>query len=273
VDDVGAHRDAPGTGDTHDAMLPDSRDIVAATGRRLARLWLPWTALPRPLPREDRLRSGVIVAWRLFAVVALATVIYPLDRLIGPISIPAYSAGYSPGMDFGGFYTGATIAWRADYEHLGDIQTQRRVQAEIQRRERSGWKWFNPLPHPPVLSLFTAPLAAMRLRAAYLTWVILSFLAAALAAYLLARTLAPAVPLATTLILLSYEPLWHLLWWGQVDALVLLPVAAGGVLLLRARSRRDDVAGGFLMGALALIPQYAIVPFLALAKWRAAAGC
>ena len=33
--------------------------------------------------------------------------------------------GYSPGMDFGGFYTGATIAWRADYEHLGDIETQK----------------------------------------------------------------------------------------------------------------------------------------------------
>jgi hypothetical protein len=235
--------------------------------------WLaPWRVLPSKHSSDDRLRSGVILAWRLFAIVALATVVYPLDRLVGPISIPSHSAGYSPGMDFGGFYTGATIAWRGDFAHLGDLATQKRVQREIQRREGSGWKWFNPLPHPPILSLFTAPLASLRLRPAYWVWVVASFVAAAVAAYLLARTLAPPVALATTVILLSYEPLWHLLWWGQVDAFVLLPFAAGCVLLLRSRSRRDDLAGGLLLGCLALLPQYAIVPFLALAvarRWAA----
>jgi hypothetical protein len=247
-------------------------DVVGGLLGRVARLFTPWVAFPRPLSREDRVRAGVILTWRVFAIVAVLTVIYPLDRLVGPISIPSHSRGYSPGMDFGGFYTGATIAWRADYEHLGDIATQRRVQREIQRRERTGWKWFNPLPHPPILSLITAPMASLRLRTAYWLWVVLSFAAAALAAYLLARTLTPPVPIATTLVLVSYEPLWHLLWWGQVDAFILLPLAAGCVLLLRARSRRDEVAGGFLMGFLALVPQYAVVPFLALAvarRWAA----
>ncbi len=244
-------------------------DLIARLGSRVRRVVMPWREYP-----GERVRPSVIALWRIYAVVALITVIYPLDRLVGPISIPAYQAGYSPGIDFGGFYTGATIAWRGDFSHLGDIQTQKRTQAEIQRREGSGWKWFNPLPHPPVLSLLTAPLAALRLRVAYWVWVTLSFAAAGIAAYILGRTLTPAVPLATTLVLLTYEPLWHLLWWGQVDAFLLLPFAGGVAMLLRAKSRRDEILAGVLMGFLALIPQYAVVPFLALAwgRRRAALG-
>ena len=248
---------------------PDDRDLLGALGARVRRVATPWREYP-----GERVRPAVVAAWRLYAVVALITVVYPLDRLIGPISIPAYSAGYSPGMDFGGFYTGATIAWNDDFSHLGDLETQRRTQAEIQGREGSGWRWFNPLPHPPILSLFTAPIAELRLRVAYWVWVTLSFAAAGVAAYTLGRTLTPAVPLATTLVFLTYEPLWHLLWWGQVDAFLLLPFVGGVALLLRARSRRDEIVAGVLMGFLALIPQYAVVPFLALAwgRRRAALG-
>jgi hypothetical protein len=244
-------------------------DLVArvlAGGRRIA---MPWREYP-----GERVRPAIVAIWRVYAVIALLTVAYPLDRLIGPVSIPAYSASYSPGADFGGFYTGATIAWRGDFSHLGDLDTQKRTQREIQKREGSGWKWFNPLPHPPVLSLMTAPLAALRLRVAYWVWVTLSFVAAGVAAYILGRALTPSVPLATTLVFFSYEPLWHLLWWGQVDAFLLLLFASGACLLLRARSRRDEIAAGALMGILALIPQYAIVPFLALlwGRRRAALG-
>lgn len=244
-------------------------DLIAQALARVQRIMMPWREYP-----GERVRPSIITIWRIYAVIALLTVAYPIDRLFGPVSIPAYSASYSPGADFGGFYTGATIAWNGDFSHLGDIDTQKRTQRAIQRREGSGWKWFNPLPHPPVLSLLTAPLATLRLRVAYWVWVTLSFAAAGIAAYLLSRTLTPAVPLATTLILLTYEPLWHLLWWGQVDTFLLLPFAAGTCLLLRARSRRDEIVAGALMGALALIPQYAIVPFLAL-LWgsrRAALG-
>lgn len=246
---------------------PRCRDHLGALGARVGRIAMPWREYP-----GERVRPGVIAVWRLYAVVALVTVVYPLDRLIGPISIPAYQAGYSPGMDFGGFYTGATIARGGDFSHLGDLETQRRTQAEIQQREGSGWRWFNPLPHPPILSLFTAPIAELRLRVAYWVWVTLSLVAAGIAAYILGRTLTPAVPLATTLVFLTYEPLWHLLWWGQVDAFLLLPFAGGVALLLRARSRRDEILAGLLMGILALIPQYAIVPFLALLwgrRWAA----
>lgn len=269
---MGVRDDEVACGDMGDrssmSEIERERDLIGAAFRRVRRVVMPWEEMPGEL-----VRAAAILGWRIFAVIALLTVVYPLDRLVGPISIPAYSASYSPGADFGGFYTGATIAWRADYSHLGDLDTQKRVQRQIQKREHSGWKWFNPLPHPPVLSLLTAPLAALRLRVAYWVWVILSFVAAALAAFLLGRTLTPAVPIATTLVLVSYEPLWHLLWWGQVDALILLPFVAGAVLLLRARSRRDEVIAGVLMGILGLLPQYAVIPFLALAwgrRWAAA---
>jgi len=112
----------------------------------------------------------------------------------------------------------------------------------------------------------------LRLRVAYWVWVTLSFIAAGIAAFILGKTLTPAVPLATTLVLLSYEPLWHLLWWGQVDAFLLLPFVGGVAVLLRAKSRRDEILAGVLMGFLALIPQYAIIPFLALLwgrRWAA----
>ncbi len=246
-----------------------SGDLIARALVRVQRIVMPWREFP-----GEWVRPTMIAIWRIYAVIALLTVAYPLDRLIGPVSIPAYSASYSPGADFGGYYTGATIAWNADYSHLGDIDTQKRTQRAIQRREHSGWKWFNPLPHPPVLSLMTAPLAALRLRVAYWVWVTLSLISAGIAAYILGRTLTPAVPLATTVILISYEPLWHLLWWGQVDAFLLLPFAAGVSLLVRATSRRDEFVAGALMGTLALIPQYAIVPFLALlwGRRRAALG-
>lgn len=254
------------------SALAKSADAVGALGRCVGRWFAPWTEVPRPRTGDDRLRAGVVLIWRLYAIVAVLMVSHALNRLVGPISIPAYLQGYAPGADFGGFYTGATIAWRDDFAHLGDIETQKRVQREIQVQNRSGWKWFNPLPHPPVLSLFTAPLAALTLRNAYWLWVTGSVVAAGTAAYLLARTLAPPVALATTVILVTYEPLWHLVWWGQVDAYVLLPFAAGCVLLLRSRSRRDDLVAGLLMGFLALIPQYAVLPFLALAvarRWAA----
>lgn len=249
------------------APTPPNPDLLGGFGVRVRRIAMPWREYP-----GERVRPAVIAAWRIYAVIAVLTVAYPIDRLFGPVSMPAYSAGYSPGIDFGGFYTGATIARSGDFSHLGDIDTQRRTQVEIQRREGSGWKWFNPLPHPPILSLLTAPISELRLRVAYWVWVTLSFIAAGIAAFILGKTLTPAVPLATTLVLLSYEPLWHLLWWGQVDAFLLLPFVGGVALLLRAKSRRDEILAGVLMGFLALIPQYAIIPFLALLwgrRWAA----
>ena len=224
-----------------------------------------------PTPPMGRARTLAVWGWRLFAVWALISAVSSVDRLIGPTSEPAFFKFHAA--DFGGFYTGATIAHRGDYKNLGNIETQKKVQVEIQWAEGTGWKWFNPLPHPPILSFFTSPLARLAIRTAYWVWVLGSLAAAAIAAYLLGRAMTPAVPIATAIIMVTFEPLWHLVWWGQVDAFVLLPFAAGCALLVRSRSRDDDFAAGALMGFMAIIPQYAIVPFLALAwgrRWAAA---
>ncbi|MEJ7762317.1 MAG: glycosyltransferase family 87 protein [Thermomicrobiales bacterium] len=228
------------------------------------------TGLSRAVPL-DRVRTMVAWAWRLYALIALVTVWSSLERNIGPGREPAFGRFHAA--DFGGFYTGATIAHRGNYENLGNRQVQQATQQGIQQAEGTGWRWFNPLPHPPILSLATSPIARLPIRTAYWVWVAATIVAAGMAAYLLGRAMTPAVPLATTAVLVTFEPLWHLIWWGQVDAFILLPFAAGCALLVRSRSRDDDILAGAMMGVIALTPQYAIVPFLALAlgrRWAAA---
>lgn len=261
----------PGMNETTTAQPPNNDD--RATLERIAASFRPREQAPRaaPHPPMGRARTFAVWGWRLFAVWALISAVSSAERLIGPDSEPAFFKFHAA--DFGGFYTGATIAHRSDYENLGNIETQKKVQAELQRAEGTGWKWFNPLPHPPILSFFTSPLARLPIRTAYWVWVLGSFAAAGIAAYLLGRAMTPAVPVATTIIMVTFEPLWHLVWWGQVDAFILLPFAAGSALLVRSRTRDDDFAAGALMGFMAIIPQYAIVPFLALAwgrRWAAA---
>lgn len=254
-------------------LAPAADQDQRSTLDRIAASFQPREQLTSDVPPVPmgRARTLAVWGWRLFAVWAVISAISSAERLIGPDAEPAFFKFHAA--DFGGFYTGATIAHRGDYENLGNIDIQKTVQAQIQRAEGTGWKWFNPLPHPPILSFFTSPLARLPIRTAYWVWVLGSFAAAASAAYLLARAMTPAVPVATTIIMITFEPLWHLVWWGQVDAYILLPFAAGCALLVRSRSRDDDIASGALMGFMAIIPQYAIVPFLALAwgrRWAAA---
>ena len=194
------------------------------------------------------------------------------DRLNGDKAEPVLQRFH--GADFGGFYTGATAAARGELRGFTDPDFQRALQDEIQTTEQTGWTWFNPLPHPPVLSLFTLPISAFPIRDAYWVWVILSFVSAGLSALIAGRALVPALAIPLVALTLTFEPLWHLVWWGQVDALILLPVATGLAWLIRSRTDREDLVAGVLIGFLALIPQYAILPFLtlAVARRRAALG-
>ena len=194
------------------------------------------------------------------------------DRLNGDKAEPVLQRFH--GADFGGFYTGATAAARGELRDFTDPDVQRALQDEIQTTEQTGWTWFNPLPHPPVLSLITMPISAFPIRDAYWVWVILSFVSAGLSALIVGRALVPALVIPLVALTLTFEPLWHLVWWGQVDALILLPVATGLAWLIRSRTDREDLVAGVLIGFLALIPQYAILPFLtlAVARRRAALG-
>ena len=194
------------------------------------------------------------------------------QRLNGEIAEPVLARFH--GADFGGYYTGATAAARGQLQDFTDADFQRALQDEIQANEQTGWTWFNPLPHPSVLSLITMPISAFPIRDAYWIWVILSFVSAALAALIAGRALVPALAIPLVALMLTFEPLWHLVWWGQVDALILLPVATGLAWLIRSKTDREDWLAGILIGFLALIPQYAILPFLTLcvARRRAAGG-
>jgi len=194
------------------------------------------------------------------------------QRLNGDIAEPVLARFH--GADFGGYYTGATAAARGQLQDFTDADFQRALQDEIQANEQTGWTWFNPLPHPSVLSLITMPISAFPIRDAYWIWVILSFVSAALAALIAGRALVPALAIPLVALMLTFEPLWHLVWWGQVDALILLPVATGLAWLIRSKTDREDWLAGILIGFLALIPQYAILPFLTLcvARRRAAGG-
>lgn len=194
------------------------------------------------------------------------------QRLNGDIAEPVLARFH--GADFGGYYTGATAAARGQLQDFTDADFQRALQDEIQADEQTGWTWFNPLPHPSVLSLITMPISAFPIRDAYWIWVVLAFISAGLSALIAGRALVPALAIPIVALMLTFEPLWHLVWWGQVDALILLPVATGLAWLIRSRSDREDWVAGILLGFLALIPQYAILPFLTLcvARRRAAGG-
>ena len=178
------------------------------------------------------------------------------------------------GADFGGYYTGATAAARGELAEFTDADFQLALQQRIQADENTGWRWFNPLPHPSVLSLITMPISAFPIREAYWYWVLLSFISAGLSALIAGRALVPALAVPLVALMLTFEPLWHLVWWGQVDALILMPVATGFAWLIRSRTDRKDWVAGILIGFLALVPQYAILPFLTLcvARRRAAGG-
>ena len=169
------------------------------------------------------------------------------DRLHGSKEEPVLQRYH--GADFGGFYTGATAAARGELHQFTDPDFQRTLQQSIQTTEATGWKWFNPLPHPPVLSLITMPISAFPIREAYWVWVLLSFLSAGLAALVAGRALVPALTLPLVALMLTFEPLWHLVWWGQVDALILLPVATGFAWLIRSETDREDLVAGLLIAS------------------------
>src|SRR5215211_3929124 len=210
--------------------------------------------------------------WRTFAVVSLLFILDRIVSTVGPDAEPPFAN--TRGVDVGAFYTVATMLRQGQRHELGRVDAQLEVQAAIQEREQTGWRWFEPMPHPPVVALAALPLTERSLRTAYWEFTIAAFLAAAFAAWLLARTLCPAAVLTITVVLLGFRPLWVLLWWGEDDTFVLVPVAVGILLLLTnhrsetGRPWRRELLAGALLGAIALRPQFAIVPFLALLLGR-----
>ena len=214
--------------------------------------------------------STTIRAWRLYALASLVPLAIFADILVGPSAQQPFDP--LQGVDFGAFYASAMLVQEDRVRELGDMEAQRDAQRRLQEREATGWRWYNALPHPPVLILALSPLAELPLRTAYWTWALAGLAAAAIASWLLARAFCPALPVAATAVLLSFEPIWDVAWWGQLDSFLLLPVALGSIQFLRPRDRRRDLAAGALLGILALKPIFFPLPFLVLAwgrRWAA----
>ena len=207
-------------------------------------------------------RATIATAWRLYALASLVPLIVFADLLVGP----AAQEPFAPlmGVDFGAFYSGAMLVDEGRVRHLGDMEAQRDAQRRLQEREQTGWRWYNALPHPPVTILAMAPLAELPLRTAFWVWAAAGLAAAAAASAILAKALSPTAPFAAMVILVGFEPVWDVAWWGQLDSVLLLPVATGAVLLIRRPDRRRDLAAGALLGFLALKPIFVPIPFLAL---------
>jgi hypothetical protein len=230
----------------------------------------------RPAARWWR-GDAIVWTWRLYAAIAVILIADQAYALFGPSDQAPFAA--QRGVDVGAFYTVALMVRDGERRDLGDVDAQDAVEQNLQQRENTGWRWFEPMPHPPVVALAALPLTLLRLRTAYWLWMAGAILAAAASAWLLARRCTPQLAVGMTLILLSFRPLWGMLWWGEDDAFVLLPFLAGAALLLAPpvdapRAHRRDVAAGLLMGAIAFRPQFALVPLLALAigRRRAALG-
>jgi Glycosyltransferase family 87 len=215
----------------------------------------------------------LIWLWRMYASVAFLFLVARALTLVGPDAAPLF-APYR-GVDVGAFYTVATMVREGRRHELGNVDAQRAVQQALQQREHTNWRWFEPMPHPPVVALIALPLTLLSLRAAYWEFTVVAAVAAVAAAWLVARAVAPRAAVATTLILLSFRPLWTVLFWGEDDTFVLLPFMVGVTLLLAppadgVRSRRRELVAGLLMGAIAIRPQFVPVPILALALGRRA---
>lgn len=209
-------------------------------------------------------------AWRLYAFLSLIPLAFFASSLIGPRSEGAFAP--LKGVDFGAFYAGGLMVRDGQTRQLGEMDAQRATQRRLQEDEHTGWRWYNALPHPPVASIMIEPLTAFSLRTAFWIWAAASLVAAGVAVWLLARALCPAAPLACALVLFSFEPVWDVPWWGQIDSFLLLPVAAGIALLMRGSGRRNDLIAGALCGALALKPIFVPILLLALIwgrRWAA----
>jgi Glycosyltransferase family 87 len=252
------------TADSRLSAYPRLRGRAIAPSRAFVRWW----------------RDGNVLSrwWRFYAAIAVVLIGTQVYTLFGPPAEPLFAP--HRGVDVGAFYTVALMVRDGRRHELGNVDAQAEVQQALQEREQTVWRWFEPMPHPPAVALAALPLTLLPLRTAYWVWTVAAFLAAAVAAWCVARRCAPRAAIATTVILLSFRPLWGLLWWGEDDTFVLLPFLIGVVLLLTpspadpVRARRRDVGAGLLMGAIALRPQFALVPLLALAlgRRRAALG-
>lgn len=198
-------------------------------------------------------------------IVAAAIAVAAIRITLPTLTHVAVGAGYG---DFSSYYYGARVALAGgspyDLAALDEL-----AKAEIGRS-------VNPYIYPPPFLLVMAPLAALPVRAARLTWLALELVVMGGAMLLLRRLLGVAGdPKTATLLiavaLATFAPLYDNLLMGQVNFLVMVLLLAGLGRLLCGR----DVSGGAFIGAAAIVkmsPALLLLWAVLRGRWRALLG-
>jgi hypothetical protein len=158
------------------------------------------------------------------------------------------------GGDFRGFYYAGQYARTGQSAHLYD-----RIE-EILR----GGRVETPFMHPPVVALLFAPISLLPYPIALTLFFVASIGCWLLACRVLERELGDESASRETWLLVRFAPVAYSLAYGQMTALLAVPLALFVVSLRRKR----DIAAGLALGLLAIKPQMLVGLFVYLAIQR-----
>ena len=236
-------------------------------------------AILRPRPLATRLwQGGGLAAAVILAIVAMNFVV-PEDQSVGRRML---------GHDFLAFYTAGGLVRDGQADQLYNLETTRRVQAEIRAEHHLDLpEGFGPYWNPPFYALVFVPFSKLPYPAAVSAWVTLNVLFAAGAILLLCRMVAQSAA-AWSGFNIRTAPAWR--YWLLVPILVCFSMpflqaishgqnTFGSLLLLTITvtlwRNRSAVAAGMVCGLLFYKPQLAMVVAAMMTitlGWRALAG-
>ncbi|HVC42282.1 MAG TPA: glycosyltransferase family 87 protein [Candidatus Saccharimonadales bacterium] len=203
-----------------------------------------------------------------------------LACVAGPIAIALASVRYAVTFPQSTDFAGVAATHQAQATGLGCIYSRSVQLAGLHLVPGAG---APPLPadliwhfnEPPLMTLFAAPFAALRLATAVNLWEVVLWVALAACGFLLWRSRSGLPPWLTAAViagLLLNEIANTEFGLAQNDALLLVPA----LLALELLRRHEDVGAGVLLGLVALKPQLIFLAVIALLihhRWRLVAAC
>ena len=184
----------------------------------------------------------------VFVVVVVALAVVRLFTSAHPL------ADGDVGGDFRGFHYAGEYARTGQSAHLYD-----RIE-EILR----GGRVETPFMHPPIVALLFAPISFLPYPVALVTFFIASIACWLLACRMLERELGDESPTRETWLLVRFAPIAYSLAYGQMTALLAVPLA---FFVVSLRRKRDGLAG-LALGLLAIKPQMVVGLLVYLALQR-----
>jgi hypothetical protein len=205
-------------------------------------------------------RAPLYLAWVGYGALAVLGLAVWVLAVVGAGSFGAYATR----ADFAGEYVGATLVWDGQASRLYDVPTQEALhEARVQTYGPALLPIFN---YPAWNALLLAPLAALPYPAAFLIWVGVNVLAAALSlTFLIGLTgVSGRDRVLFSIAALAFLPFVLTLLLGQLGILILLSLCGA---LVALRADRGYEAGAWLVLGLAK-PQLIALPLLALLVLR-----